>query len=116
MSRMMSILLIVVVSLALTGCKKSGTAKAPSPTRPQGGTARETQPPTTVGGGQQGATAGGQQGTTAGGQQGATAGGQAGAAAGQQPGAAGEQEPTTVSTKDRAKVQETGAKTGGTQK
>jgi hypothetical protein len=120
----MTILLMAAVSLAFIGCKKSGTARAPSTTRQApGGTAQQTQPPTTVGGGQQGATAGaqpgtttgGQAGTTAGGQQGATAGGQAGTATGTQPGTTGEQ-PTTVSTSDRAKVQETGAKTGGTQK
>jgi hypothetical protein len=110
---MTAILLIAAVSVALVGCKKSGTARAPSTTRGQGGTAKQTQPPTTVGGGQQGTTAGGQQGTTAGGQQGTTAGGQAGTAGGQQPGAAGqEQEPTTTG----AKVQETGARTGGAPK
>jgi hypothetical protein len=110
---MTAILLIAAVSVALVGCKKSGTARAPSTTRGQGGTAKQTQPPTTVGGGQQGTTAGGQQGTTAGGQQGTTAGGQAGTAGGQQPGAAGqEQEPATTG----AKVQETGARTGGAPK
>jgi hypothetical protein len=115
MSRMMSLLLIAAVSLALIGCKQKSATTTKAPPRGQGEKA-QAQPPTTVGG-QQGTTAGGEAGTTA--QQPqppTTAGGKERTAAGGQAGTAGAEQPTTVGAAERAKVQETGAKSGGTQK